>query len=446
MKVRSNGIAKLYDITPELYMDKKFWVHEVDVETQKVRKRMRIAHAKGNADSRNLERTLNAKVGELLAIINEFEAKGLSISHQQLANRWRTSGADTLCEFIEMRINDEAPHLGKNTVVGLKSFLASLQGYDPNVQLADVNSDWLLKYENYLRFEKTNEITGATGLKQNSVVFHFNKLKKYFRYADLHELIPRNPMLLYFGNVATKRRFQSKQPITETLTALDIDILHNAFLKKLLCDKKYNGMALHYALQAILTTIYTGLRISDIRQLYFPEKIEVSESHISLTMIKVKRRITIKITNRLREIIRIEHEQPILEGRLVAEKTMNRQLDSVLKHLGIKKFLTYHDLRRSFATQLQANKVDIKRVSKLLGHSSVTMTEKYVKVRDEDLDKAMDSWDQIGKGSQESEEVANVLDVVAEMVKLNPGIKVPEELLGMLAGRIPEQAGIWKVS
>lgn len=74
------------------------------------------------------------------------------------------------------------------------------------------------------------------------------------------------------------------------------------------------------------------------------------------------------------------------------------------------------------------------------------MTERYIQVRSEDLDKAMDSWDEIGKGSQESAEVAEILDVVAEMVKSNPGIRVPEELLGMLAGRIPEKAGIWKVS
>jgi hypothetical protein len=74
------------------------------------------------------------------------------------------------------------------------------------------------------------------------------------------------------------------------------------------------------------------------------------------------------------------------------------------------------------------------------------MTERYIQVRSEDLDTAMDSWDEIGKGSQESEEVAIVLDAVADMVKLNPGIKVPEELLGMLTRRIPEGTSLWKVS
>ena len=48
--------------------------------------------------------------------------------------------------------------------------------------------------------------------------------------------------------------------------------------------------------------------------------------------------------------------------------------------------VTLHDLRKTFGSMLIGKGVDIYRVSKLLGHSSVTVTEShYVDILDRDL-------------------------------------------------------------
>lgn len=58
---------------------------------------------------------------------------------------------------------------------------------------------------------------------------------------------------------------------------------------------------------------------------------------------------------------------------------------------GIKKHITWHCGRHSFATILLSNGANIKTVSNLLGHSSLTFTDKYVRAVDELKEKAINS-------------------------------------------------------
>ena len=48
-----------------------------------------------------------------------------------------------------------------------------------------------------------------------------------------------------------------------------------------------------------------------------------------------------------------------------------------------------HDLRHAFATRLIRKGVDLYRVSRLLGHSSVTTTERYLHLATDDLEAAV---------------------------------------------------------
>ncbi|MBC8190993.1 MAG: tyrosine-type recombinase/integrase, partial [FCB group bacterium] len=56
--------------------------------------------------------------------------------------------------------------------------------------------------------------------------------------------------------------------------------------------------------------------------------------------------------------------------------------------------VTLHDLRKTFGSLLIAQKVDIYRVSKLLRHSSVTVTEShYIDILDRDLEDTVKKLD-----------------------------------------------------
>ena len=69
--------------------------------------------------------------------------------------------------------------------------------------------------------------------------------------------------------------------------------------------------------------------------------------------------------------------------------TARKHLARWVKNAGIKKSITWHCARHSFAVNLLNAGTDIKTVSSLLGHASIKMTEKYLHVIDQRKQKAI---------------------------------------------------------
>jgi len=73
-----------------------------------------------------------------------------------------------------------------------------------------------------------------------------------------------------------------------------------------------------------------------------------------------------------------------------AYKTMRKHLKTWVEKAGITKKITFHCARHTFATILVSCGVDIYVVSKLMGHSDVTVTQIYAKLCDTKKDEAID--------------------------------------------------------
>lgn len=73
-----------------------------------------------------------------------------------------------------------------------------------------------------------------------------------------------------------------------------------------------------------------------------------------------------------------------------SKTTVGKYLDRWMLQNGIEKKITFHCSRHTNATLLLTNNVDLKVVSTMLGHKSITMTERYVKVIQERKDEASD--------------------------------------------------------
>ena len=110
--------------------------------------------------------------------------------------------------------------------------------------------------------------------------------------------------------------------------------------------------------------------------------------------------ISEKVLELLREYYQFEKPKVYLfEGQLLGEKYNERSLQQVLKQaLGktkIKKPVTLHWLRHSYATHLLESGTDLRYIQELLGHKSSKTTEIYTHVSQKSLEKIKSPFDDL---------------------------------------------------
>ncbi len=156
--------------------------------------------------------------------------------------------------------------------------------------------------------------------------------------------------------------------------------------------------------RALLSLIYAcGLRRSEVLNL-IPKDIDSKRGILIIRNAKGKKdRITPlpeKILMLLREYyIAYRPVKWLFEGQVKGERYSEQSLESVLKQsvkkAGIKKPVTLHWLRHSFATHLLESGTDLRYIQELLGHSSSKTTEIYTHVSTRSLQKIKSPYEEL---------------------------------------------------
>lgn len=130
----------------------------------------------------------------------------------------------------------------------------------------------------------------------------------------------------------------------------------------------------------------TGMRLSDALML---TEDNIRDGVLSYVSIKTKTEVQQPVHTRLMKYVT---EQPRKQHH---RAVVNRTIQNICKNLGMTeevqlfvngklckgekyKFITMHSSRRSYVTCLAANGVPVATISKLAGHSSTTMTDRYI--------------------------------------------------------------------
>jgi excisionase family DNA binding protein len=148
-----------------------------------------------------------------------------------------------------------------------------------------------------------------------------------------------------------------------------------------------------YLRPIVLAALNTGMRKNEILTLKWGD-IDLKQRAILLTKTKSGKRRTIPINGTLLEILEelkaeseSEYVFPGPGGRCLA--TVQRAFESACQRAGVKG-LRFHDLRHTFGTRLIRRGVDIVTVQNLLGHYSVTVTQRYTHTGGEQKEEAVE--------------------------------------------------------
>lgn len=156
--------------------------------------------------------------------------------------------------------------------------------------------------------------------------------------------------------------------------------------------------------KAILETLYgCGLRVSELINLKISD-LHFREGIISVTGKGNKQRL-IPIGGAAEKQIRIYKDQVRVHQHIEKKsedilflnrrgRKMSRQMvfiiiKNLVEKMGLKKTISPHTFRHSFATHLVQNGADLRAVQELLGHVSITTTEIYTHLDREDLRKSI---------------------------------------------------------
>jgi integrase/recombinase XerD len=216
-------------------------------------------------------------------------------------------------------------------------------------------------------------------------------IKGFFRYLLLEEVITSDPTeLLETPNLGRK--------LPDTLSGKEID----AMLMQI--DRSTpEGERNH----AIIEVLYScGLRVSELVSLKLSD-IYWSEGFVSVIGKGNKQRL-VPYSDYVEKYLRIyinevRVHQPKIKGMedIVFLNRRGRQLTRVMIFLivkdlvqkaGIKKNISPHTLRHSFATALVENGADLRVVQELLGHESITTTEIYTHLDRQYLKEVMNKF------------------------------------------------------
>jgi len=209
-------------------------------------------------------------------------------------------------------------------------------------------------------------------------------------------IVSRNTAATYFSifKAALKQAFVDDY-LTVDLSAKIKGIQEQETRREYLTVEELNTLAVTHCerdvlKRAALFSALTGLRHCDIQKLRWKEiSMEGNNTRLHFTQQKTK---GVEYTPISEQAFRLCGE-PRMPEQLVFEDLpdpswISRPVKQWVEAAGIKKKITFHCFRHTFATLQLSSGTDIYTVSKMLGHTNVKTTQVYTKVVDEKKNKA----------------------------------------------------------
>lgn len=222
--------------------------------------------------------------------------------------------------------------------------------------------------------------------KPKTVKRKIASLKALFHYLEYRDIIEINP----FNKIVIKFREPVLLPKTISLHTVEI-FLSTMYRQRTKAKSTYQKRNVLRDIAVIELLFATGMRISELCSLK-PEDVNLHDKNILIYGKGAKER-QMQIGNQ--DVLNIlteyccEYQQEIQlchhffvnqSGRPLSDQAVRRMINKYTALSGIELHITPHMFRHTFATSLLEADVDIRYIQKMLGHSSINITEIYTHV------------------------------------------------------------------
>lgn len=350
---------------------------------------------KGMANSQRINNLIVNKIAEAQNQAIALQTDDNRISSQKIKESIVGVKSPSFIEYSKVYFKIMEGKIAGATIAKGEGIINKISRYlnGKDITFEEITVRWLKEYEHYLRSE--------IGNSNNTICVNMKVLRRIFNEAIRDEIIPyeKNPFIKYKNKwEKTTKIFLDEEEILK-IENLDLEV----------------GTRIYHTRNAWILSAYAGgLRFSDICRLkwsnYDGERIFIYTKKCKGVP------VTIKLPSKAIEILNLyladksgqdSYVFPFLEnGRdygdeyawmraIDSQDTLcNKALKDIADHAKIDKHITFHTSRHTWATRALRKGMRIEYVSRLMGHADIKTTQIYAKIVNEELDKAMDLFNE----------------------------------------------------
>lgn len=277
-------------------------------------------------------------------------------------------------------------NMNKDYINSYEDYLKIDKKYSKNTLLSymnDINKfNEYIKNKDFKKIEKKDIISyldneRKKGMKDRTLSHNLIVIKNFYKYLYRIGEIKENP-------VQTIELPKLKKALPHVLSVEEVDKILNIDL-----NDKYD-----YRNKAMLELMYSsGLRISELVNLKIQD-IDLSENIVRVCGKGSKERIIpigdyatnylkIYVNQYRRQFIKKQVNDYLFlnsRGSNISRQALFKIIKQIIRDKNIKKDVSPHTLRHSFATHMLENGADLRSIQELLGHSDISTTQIYTHI------------------------------------------------------------------
>jgi len=270
-------------------------------------------------------------------------------------------------------------NVSPNTVTAYRVDLESLIGFLCNDYLTMARDQLDLRRVDHLAVRAYLAHLARRKLSRSSIARHLSAMRSFFKYLMREAVVDANPA----RTVATPKR---EKHLPSVMQPSDV---------ALLLEQPDTSTPLGQRDRAFLELLYaSGLRIAEL------VGIDIDDVELRARLVKVrgkgaKERI-VPFGSKAEEAIRAwlaARDAPAEEealfvnyrGERITARSVRRLFDGYVRDAALRAGISPHTMRHSFATHLLNAGADLRTIQELLGHASLSTTQKYTHLNDWEL-------------------------------------------------------------
>lgn len=258
-----------------------------------------------------------------------------------------------------------------------RSVIEKIKLYKKEVEFGEVDLDFIAGYKKFWLQDKIINGKRVAGNNLTTISSDIKCVKKWLRLAKNYGI----RLAVNIDDIKVDRTTSTR----EYLTKSELKKVNDYYFSSLIREKDKITLGL------FLFSCFTSLRMSDIKKV---NRTNIDSENYKFKITKTKKNHTIKFNN---TAIAIAKHNPMLFVDWKSEQRINDDLKEIMYFLGIKKKITFHCARHTFATNYLRLGGKVEVLQTILAHSRIDETMIYVHIVEQEKEESIMIMDDIFK-------------------------------------------------